>query len=52
MDRDEVVIVDVMVETLDRDWWRGYAHELARAFRQQEVVVRALPMERLSESAA
>jgi hypothetical protein len=50
VDRDEVVAVDVMVDALDREWWRSYAQHLARAFRQQEVVVRAMPIEKLSAS--
>lgn len=45
--RDEVVIVEVMAETLDRLWWREYRGELERRFRQDEVVVRALPFEAL-----
>jgi hypothetical protein len=51
VDRDEVVMVDVMVDALDREWWRRYSVELARAFRQAEVVVRAIPIEKLSDSA-
>ena len=47
VDRDEVVTVEVMVDTLDRDWWRAYRDQLARAFRQEELVVRALAIEKL-----
>ncbi|HZR26116.1 MAG TPA: hypothetical protein VFA59_21140 [Vicinamibacterales bacterium] len=47
VDRDEVVIVEVMVDDLDREWWRRYRAELARTFQQQELVVRALSAERL-----
>jgi hypothetical protein len=47
IDRDEVVAVEVMVDTLERDWWRSYSAELARAFRQQTVVVRAIAIEAL-----
>jgi hypothetical protein len=45
--RDEVVSFEVMSDTLDRDWWRGYREELARRFRQEEIVVRATSFERL-----
>ncbi|HEX8641087.1 MAG TPA: hypothetical protein VF704_08000 [Allosphingosinicella sp.] len=44
---DEIVILEVMAEALDRDWWRGFRDELERRFRQQEVVVRARRSERL-----
>lgn len=46
--RDEVVIVEVMAETLDREWWSRYGAELARRFDQKELVVRALAFEDLS----
>ena len=48
IDRDQVVAVEVMVNSLDRDWWRSYGADLARAFRQKAVVVRALAVEMLS----
>lgn len=47
VERDEVVIVEVMVEALDREWWAIYRRELERLFEQEEIVVRALPMDRL-----
>lgn len=45
--RDDVVIHEVMVEALDHGWWAAYRERLRRAFRQEELVVRALPFERL-----
>jgi hypothetical protein len=47
IDRDEVVTVEVMVEGLDRPWWRGYRDELARRFQQEALVVRAIAIESL-----
>lgn len=44
---DDVVIVEVVVEHLDRDWWRAYRETLERRFRQEEMLVRALPITRL-----
>lgn len=46
VERDEIVIFEVMAETLDREWWASYRHELELAFRQQEIVVRAVLVER------
>lgn len=45
--RDEVVIFEVMADELDRGWWAAYRRELEGRFRQEELVVRALGMERL-----
>ena len=45
--RDEIVIFEVMADDPDRGWWREYRTELERRFRQDEIVVRATPVERL-----
>jgi hypothetical protein len=47
VDRDEVVTVEVMVETLDREWWHAYRERLAQTFGQDALVVRAIEMETL-----
>lgn len=47
VERDQVVVFEVMVEPLDRAWWADYREQLRRRFRQDELVVRALGMERL-----
>src|SRR5688572_25812479 len=43
--RDDIVVVEVMVESLDRDWWRRYRRGLERSFTQKSIVVRAEPIE-------
>ena len=45
--RDEIVILEVMADWLDRGWWRVYRAELERRFRQDEIVVRAREVELL-----
>lgn len=45
--RDEIAVVEVMTETLDRGWWERYRESLERRFRQDEVVIRATTVERL-----
>jgi hypothetical protein len=47
VDRDEVVMCEVMVEQLDRDWWSSYRKRLETTFRQRELLMRAFPVERL-----
>src|SRR5690554_1693947 len=45
--RDEVVLFEVMVEHVDYGWWRNYRESLAKRFGQDEVLVRATAVERL-----
>jgi hypothetical protein len=45
--RDDIVVYEVMVDHLDRAWWAQYRLALAQRFRQQELVVRAQAIERL-----
>ncbi len=44
---DELLVYEVMTETLDRAWWDGYRRHLEAAFRQREILIRAQPTERL-----
>jgi hypothetical protein len=39
--RDEIVIYEVMAESLDEPWWREYRASLEQRFRQDKVIVRA-----------
>ena len=39
--RDEIVILEVIVEELDRDWWDAYRQRLEGRFRQESIVVRS-----------
>jgi hypothetical protein len=45
--RDEIVIFEVMAETLDEGWWRDLRTRLEDEFRQDEVVIRAQAIRRL-----
>jgi hypothetical protein len=45
--RDEVVLYEVMVEELERAWWKDYRAQLERRFRQETILVRALGVETL-----
>lgn len=45
--RDDIVVYEVMVEELDRAWWRAYREALEKRFEQDELVVRAQEIERL-----
>lgn len=45
--RDDIVILEVMTEELDREWWAGYRKDLEKRFRQEELIIRASVVERL-----
>ena len=46
-ERDDIVVVEVMVNRLDRGWWGRYRRTLERRLKQEEVVVRAHRIESL-----
>ena len=39
--RDEIVIYEVMTDSLDTEWWRSYRTKLEERFAQDQIVVRA-----------
>lgn len=47
MARDDMILIEVMAESFDREWWTFYRRELERLFRQDEIVVRGLGCERV-----
>jgi len=47
VDMDEVVMCEVMVESLDTSWWAEYRRTLEQRFGQRELVARAMQIERL-----
>jgi hypothetical protein len=46
-EEEDVIVVEVMVDTLDRAWWRRYRRNLEQLLRQDELLVRAIPVEAL-----
>jgi hypothetical protein len=48
-EQDDVVMVEVVTDRFDREWWRTYAAKLATRFRQEIIHVRAMPIELLGE---
>jgi hypothetical protein len=39
INRDEVVMFEVLAEQLDRDWWTLYRKQLQNSFHQDEVLI-------------
>ncbi|MDB6052416.1 MAG: hypothetical protein JWR17_5162 [Pseudomonas sp.] len=44
---DEIVIYEVMADTLDRTWWKAYKADLEKRFRQDELVIRSSELDLL-----
>lgn len=47
IERDQVVMVEVVVAVFDREWWARYRAWLEDRFGQEEVHVRAIAIERI-----
>lgn len=47
VERDDIVVYEVMVPRLDRAWWQTYREALTARMRQKELVVRAQRIELL-----
>jgi len=45
--RDDIVVVEVMAQSLDRAFWADYRRELEKLFQQDEIVIRAQTYEAL-----
>ena len=39
--RDDMIIMEVMTKRFNLGWWKKYRRSLEKAFRQQEIVIRA-----------
>lgn len=44
---DEIIVFEVMTETLDVSWWANYRVGLENEFQQDEIVIRASAITRL-----
>ena len=47
IERDEIVVLEVMADYLDRTWWSALRKRLEARFHQQSVVIRAHQVEPL-----
>ena len=47
IERDQVIMIEVVVEVFDREWWARYREQLETRFGQEEVHARALAMEQI-----
>jgi hypothetical protein len=42
--KDEIIVVEVMVPEIDKEWWRRYRATLEMRLKQETVVIRSLPI--------
>jgi hypothetical protein len=47
VEHDQVIMVEVVVDVLDRDWWARYREQLEARFGQEEVHARAIAIEQI-----
>ena len=47
LEHDQVIMVEVVVDVFDRDWWAEYRAALELRFGQEELHARALAMEQI-----
>lgn len=45
--RDDIVLFEVVLDALDRAWWRTYRRELEQRFAQEAILIRATEVEML-----
>lgn len=45
--RDDIAVVEVMVESLDENWWHAFRLRLERLLAQEALVIRAYEIRRL-----
>ena len=46
-EHDDIAVIEVMTETVEREWWADLRQRLEHEFNQDEVVIRSLQSERL-----
>ena len=47
LEHDQVSVVDVMADDIDKNWWAAFRAELETLLRQDEIIVRAAEIIRL-----
>jgi hypothetical protein len=47
IEEDRIIVVEVMADDLDREWWESYRKVLEFRFKQDEIVIRSTAIDRL-----
>ena len=46
-EHDQILVIEVMCEKLDARWWDEFRFRMEQRFQQEEILIRAIPVERL-----
>jgi hypothetical protein len=46
-EHDDIIVHEVMTETLEKSWWTSYRKLLESRFAQDQIVIRALAIQRM-----
>ena len=46
-ERDAMIMVEVMVDVVDKEWWQAFRDRLETQLEQESIVIRAIEMERI-----
>jgi hypothetical protein len=46
-ERDTIVLLEVMIDDIDVGWWRELRERVEAEFKQEEVVIRSVAMQRI-----
>jgi hypothetical protein len=49
VEHDDVIMVEIVTDVFDREWWRDYAGTLCRRFQQDAMHIRAIPVDLLDD---
>jgi hypothetical protein len=47
VEHDRIVIIEVIVDPIDQQWWTEYRKELEEDFKQERILIRATPCDLL-----
>jgi hypothetical protein len=39
--RDDLIIYEVMAESIDAEWWKNYRERLEKVFKQERILIRS-----------
>jgi len=46
-ERDDIIVLEVMVPRIERQWWKRYRQRLEKRFEQEEIIIRSISIRSL-----
>lgn len=44
---DELIIAEIMIHDLNKEWWKQFKQDLEQVFKQEEILIRSFVVEKL-----